>query len=177
MSLRQMGSIKRSSETMMIWCGPQVVTNGVTVSQTNAYGALAEQLDESAIEWGGSSYASYYPTPASSGYNTNFYSRPIALGSPNWNIIGAPVKNVANKYNNSGNVLLFTVQYENQDDYDPMDNYASICAMRFRHMNNTTTNTLFIDNHVESRPLLSVTAKDVSITTGIGWGAAPGAGE
>jgi prepilin-type processing-associated H-X9-DG protein len=57
-----------------------------------------------------------------------------------------------------------------------MDNYASSCAMRFRHMNNTTGNFLFIDGHVESRVLMQVTAMDVSIQTSLHWGSAPGGG-
>ncbi|MGA2440185.1 MAG: type II secretion system protein [Tepidisphaeraceae bacterium] len=173
MALRQAGSIRRPSETMMVWCGPQVTVDGQTVSQTNGYGALAEQLDDSAIEWSSGTYGGYYPVPAFKTYNTNYYAKPIALGAP----YGFPIKGITGVSNINGNVTMYCVTYENRDDTNPNDNWSSLCAMRFRHMNNTTTNALFVDGHVESRTLLSVTAKDVSITTNTSWGPAPGAGE
>jgi len=179
MSLRQLGSIKRPTETMMIWCGPQVTQDGITISQTNGYGALAEQLDGAELQWSSGTYGGYYNTPAGNGYNTNNYVLPIALGNfnPQFGGSGLPVKGVSGLTNMSGNVTKYAVTYENQDDTNPGDNYASICAMRFRHMGNTTTAALFVDGHVEPRTLLSVTAKDVSITTNLGWGPAPGQGE
>lgn len=179
MALRQAGSIRRSTETMMVWCGPQVTQDGQTISQTNGYGALAEQLDGAEIQWGGGTYGSYYPNPAGKSYNQNYYVQPIALGNLNSNFGGNPIGiyGVTNKQNPSGNVTKFAVTTANVDDTTPGDNYASICAMRFRHMNNTTVNALFIDGHVESRVLFTVTAKDVSVTTSTSWGPAPGGGE
>jgi prepilin-type processing-associated H-X9-DG protein len=35
--------------------------------------------------------------------------------------------------------------------------------MRFRHLNNTTCNCLFIDGHVESKLLGTVRAMDISV--------------
>jgi prepilin-type processing-associated H-X9-DG protein len=35
--------------------------------------------------------------------------------------------------------------------------------MRFRHLNNTTVNALFVDGHVESRRLGDVRAKDICL--------------
>jgi prepilin-type N-terminal cleavage/methylation domain-containing protein/prepilin-type processing-associated H-X9-DG protein len=185
LSLRQVGSISRSAQTMMVWCGPQVCVDGVTVSQTNGYGPLAEQLDLSDIEsaaGAGSAYGDYYPVPADTGgYNRSYYALPIALGSPNPSIIGGPIKNVSNTCNPGSGAAntkptLFSNTAENTDDFNPMDNYSSMCAMRFRHMNNTTGNILFIDGHVESRVLMQVNAMDVSIQTSLGWGQAPGGG-
>jgi len=49
--------------------------------------------------------------------------------------------------------------------------------MRFRHMGNTTVNALFIDGHCESRALLQVVAKDVSVTTNTPPGPGPAGGE
>jgi prepilin-type N-terminal cleavage/methylation domain-containing protein/prepilin-type processing-associated H-X9-DG protein len=183
MQIRQMGSIRRPTETMMVWCGPQVTGDGATISQTNGYGALAEQLDGAEIQWTGGSYGSYYPAPAGGGsYNPNFYALPIALGNPNgtFGSTALPVKGVSGVQNPSSAtkpVTKFCVTTENVDDTNPMDNYASACAMRFRHMGNTTVNALFIDGHCESRTLLDVTAKDVSITTNTQPGPGPGGGE
>jgi prepilin-type processing-associated H-X9-DG protein len=36
--------------------------------------------------------------------------------------------------------------------------------MRFRHMNNSTANFLFVDGHVDSRKLGDVRARDISLT-------------
>lgn len=182
MALRQAGSIRRPTETMMVWCGPQVTGDGATISQTNGYGALAEQLDGAEIQWNGGTYGGYYPTPAGTGYNQNYYTLPIALGNPNgtFGSTALPVKGVA-QVDNPGSgtkpVTKFCVTFENVDDTNPADNYASVCAMRFRHMGNTTMNALFVDGHCENRTLLQVTAKDVSITTNTGWGPSSGAGE
>lgn len=179
MAIRQAGSIRRPSETMMVWCGPQVTGDGATISQTNGYGALAEQLDGAEIQWGSGTYGGYYPSPAGGAYNQNYYVLPIALGNynPAFGGSGLPIKGVSNESNPNGNVTKYAVTYENVDDVNPQDNYASSCAMRFRHMGNTTMNALFIDGHCESRTLLQVTAKDVSITTNVGWGPSSGAGE
>jgi prepilin-type N-terminal cleavage/methylation domain-containing protein/prepilin-type processing-associated H-X9-DG protein len=175
MAIRQAGSIQRSTETMMAWCGPQVCTDGVTISQTNAYGPLAEQLDVSEIEqtYG---YCGYYPTPGGMGYNRSYYANPVGLGNPVIATVGANIKGVTGTENPNNTVTKYSVTYENQDDFNPNDNYASMCAMRFRHMGNTTGNFLFVDGHVESRTLLTVTAKDVSITTNLGWSPGPGLG-
>jgi prepilin-type N-terminal cleavage/methylation domain-containing protein/prepilin-type processing-associated H-X9-DG protein len=186
MAIRQAGSIRRPSDTMMVWCGPQVTLDESTISQTNGYGALAEQLDGAEIEWKGGSYGSYYPQPAfggSTGYVQSQYATPIGLGNFNaqYGGSGLTVKGVSGTANPTliPPVTKFAVTYENSDDisYPGGDNYASICAMRFRHMNNTTTNALFIDGHVESRTLLTVVAKDIAITTNTSWGPGPGGGE
>jgi prepilin-type N-terminal cleavage/methylation domain-containing protein/prepilin-type processing-associated H-X9-DG protein len=175
-AIRQSGSIKRPTETMMVWCGPQDASNG----QTNkiigaAYGPLAEQLDTAEIQWGGGQYGSYYPVPAGKGFPLSSYVMPISLGNPGK--FYPPIKGVSsitgiNAAN--ANVTLYTVTYLNKDNVRPTDGYVSLCNMRFRHMNNTMTNALFIDGHVESRALLQVVAKDVSISTSQGYGRQPG---
>jgi prepilin-type N-terminal cleavage/methylation domain-containing protein/prepilin-type processing-associated H-X9-DG protein len=188
MSIRQMGSIKRPSETMMVWCGPQNLNNGQSVGiiGTN-YGYLAEQLDQSAIEdgneGGNPSYGSYYPNPAFTGVMTNINQNwaisPITLGCPSRKY--PAINNVTGlwSWGGAGNaplgaVTLYCVTYLNQDITNPRDSYDSLCNMRFRHMNNTTVNALFIDGHVESRTLLQVVARDVSITMSPAWTVAPG---
>ena len=80
---------------------------------------------------------------------------------------------VSNCSAENDNVTLYTVQAENKDITRTTDGYDALCNMRFRHMDNTTVNALFVDGHVESRTLLQVTAKDISITTSIGWGPVP----
>ncbi len=174
MSIRQLGSIRRPTETMMIWCGPQDLSNGISNQPFGVqYGALAEQLDESMIEWGGGNYGMYYPTPVD-GKSYKQYLNPISLGNP---AKYRPIPQVSGRNAQTGNVSMYVVKYLNQDITNPSDNYASFNNMRFRHMGNTTMNALFIDGHVESRSLLQVVAKDVCIQTSTSWGTAPGQGE
>jgi prepilin-type processing-associated H-X9-DG protein len=174
MALRQMGSIRRPTETMMVWCGAQNVSDGETVSPVgDYYGYLAEQMDGSAIEYDSSTYGSYYPVPASP-LSHRPYANPVSLGNPT--ATGAhypPMLGVSNCSAENDNVTLYTVQAENKDITRTTDGYDALCNMRFRHMDNTTVNALFVDGHVESRTLLQVTAKDISITTSIGWGPVP----
>lgn len=174
LSLRQLGSIKRPTETMMVWCGPQNISDGLTVAPIGAYyGFLAEQIDESQIEWGSGGYGQIYPTPAGGQFiDPNWANNPISLGCPARSY--PPIKNVTNKNACNGQVTMYTVTFLNKDNIKPSDGYDSLCNMRFRHMNNTTTNALFVDGHVESRPLLQVFAKDISVTVNLSWGPGPG---
>lgn len=185
MALRQAGSISRSAETMVAWCGPQVTQDGITITQTNGYGALAEQLDGAEIEWGTpngqATYGSYYPSPAGTTYTQSQYAKPIAIGNPDpvYGGSGLNIMNVSHRNNPTvvPPVLLYTVQQENVDDTNPGDNYASFCAMRFRHLDNTTTAILFLDGHADTRTLFSVVARDICVTTTTGYGNGPGLGE
>ncbi len=176
MSLRQMGSIKRPTETMMVWCGPQNLYNGQTVACIGAnYSFLAEQMDVSQIEWGAGGYGCCYPVPADGTgcASSKWPSNPVSIGNPSLAYpiaLGTKPKGSAAQ----GNVTLPTLIYENADITLPVDGYDSLCNMRFRHMGNTTVNALFVDGHVESRPLMGVYARDISITTTIGWGEGPG---
>jgi len=180
MVLRQMGSVKRPSETMMVWCGPQNLSNGLTVSTIGAYyGFLAEQMDESQIQWNSGGYGQYYPVPASAGTGTasyldsNWPNNPVSIGCPAR--FYPPIKGVTGKNAVNAQVTLYTVTFLNKDNVRSADGYDSLCNMRFRHMNNTVVNALFVDGHVESRTLLQVVAKDISINTTLGWGPGPGA--
>jgi prepilin-type N-terminal cleavage/methylation domain-containing protein/prepilin-type processing-associated H-X9-DG protein len=168
--LRQISSIKRSSETMMIWCGPQNISNGVTAGYIYNDGPLALQIDRGAIAWTSGSYGLYYPSPADSNYSLANYSLPIALGNP-----GPPLPpGVQISSNPQGNVKMPLLKWENADDQTT--SYAANCAMRFRHMGNTTVDALFVDGHVESRLLGTVTAKDISVNPGPSWTSGPAGG-
>jgi prepilin-type N-terminal cleavage/methylation domain-containing protein/prepilin-type processing-associated H-X9-DG protein len=152
--LRQMSSIQRSSETMMIWCGPQNLSDGRSAGYIYNDGSVATQIDLAAIAWGSFGYGLYYPLPADSkNYNTALYTQPIALGNL------APYSSAAK------NVTAKVLAYENADNINPATNWLPTCAMRFRHMNNTTGSMLFVDGHVESRVLGTVLAKDISVNS------------
>jgi prepilin-type N-terminal cleavage/methylation domain-containing protein/prepilin-type processing-associated H-X9-DG protein len=185
-SIRQFGSIKRATETMMIWCGPQDLSNGqiVKTSAETYYGPIAEQIDNAADDagapyYGGVANMAYdcYDPPANPKKSSFPYANPISLGNPAR--FYPPIKGVSNAIGiraESDNVTMYTVTYLNKDNANVNDNYNSLCNMRFRHMGNTTVNALFVDGHVESRPLLTVKAGDIAIRTSQGSGQAPGLG-
>ena len=50
---------------------------------------------------------------------------------------------------------------ENQDYVNPA--YQLFCDMRFRHMNNSMMNALYVDGHVEQKAVGTVIAMDVCI--------------
>jgi prepilin-type processing-associated H-X9-DG protein/prepilin-type N-terminal cleavage/methylation domain-containing protein len=157
--IRQAAGIKRSSATMMIWCGPQQLVNGLSAGYIYNYGPLAMQLDASVVS--GGTYGLYYPVPANpQWYNGTQYNLPICIG----NLLPPPPPGVRQGYNGGNPVLMPLLKYLNQDALHTT--WANNCAMRFRHMNNTTCNMLFVDGHVESRLLGTVTAMDVSVNIG-----------
>jgi prepilin-type processing-associated H-X9-DG protein len=163
--LRQNGSIRRPTETMEVWCGPQNLTNGSSAQYIWNDGWVASQIDEGAVGWTSYGYGLYYPVPADSvNYNTAHYINPIAPGNPGG----------ANWSSANGNVTKKALAYENQDDMNTA--YSAVCAMRFRHMANTTGNMLFVDGHVESRVLGTVVAKDISVNSITPFAAGPGLG-
>jgi prepilin-type N-terminal cleavage/methylation domain-containing protein/prepilin-type processing-associated H-X9-DG protein len=158
--IRSIAGIKRSSDTMMIWCGPQNLLNGVTVGYAfyNA-GPIAAQLDQGCIM--GGTYGFYYPSPAHP-YNPSHYAELISIG----NVLSPPPPGVSYSYNGFGGqpVKLPLLKWENNDDITT--NYGANCQMRFRHMGNTMVNSLFVDGHVESKLIGTVRAMDVSVNPG-----------
>jgi prepilin-type N-terminal cleavage/methylation domain-containing protein/prepilin-type processing-associated H-X9-DG protein len=163
--LRQISGMRRSSETMMIWCGPQNLSNGKTAGYVYNDGWVASEIDESAIEWSSYGYGLYYPQPADPvNYNIAHYINPIAPGN-------IPPFSSAN-----GNVTKRALTLENVDNTSSALSYLPYCAMRFRHMNNTMGNMLFVDGHVESRVLGTVVAKDISVNSITPWAQGPGGG-
>lgn len=167
--IRTAGSIQRSSETMMVWCGPQNISNGVECEWIGPDGPVAEQLDDGQMHFTSSGYGFHYPIPAYNAgtaglFNTAFYTSRISLGQ-------APALGGAESAADN-NVTIATLKKYNIDD--ETSGYAEYCNMRFRHMGNTTCNCLFVDGHVESRALGTVVAKDVSVNLPASFAEAPG---
>jgi prepilin-type N-terminal cleavage/methylation domain-containing protein/prepilin-type processing-associated H-X9-DG protein len=150
---RQMSSIKRSAEVMLVWDGPCEITNG---KNYGVYHAYPNALDNYQM-YGG--HGLMYPTPSQSTFNPNWYGNPIALGAP-IGVGGNPSSQAA------GSVTKSYLAAANRDytngTFSGIGGFDS-CNMRFRHMNNTTANFLFIDGHVDSRKLGEVRAKDVCL--------------
>jgi prepilin-type processing-associated H-X9-DG protein len=151
--LRQIGSIQHSAQVMAVWCGCENLTDNVGDQGADVYD---DQLDDSA-SWS-FGYCSCYPNPpySQNWYGAQLYDLPIALGQDgthwsgmNGTGMGAALMKVLKKYN---------VDYINASaGYNWYNN------MRFRHINNTTGNFLFLDGHVESRTLGTVRAVDISM--------------
>jgi len=162
--LRSTSSIQRSSETMVIWCGPQNLNDGKSAGYIYNDGWVASQIDDGEVEAGSYGYGLYYPQPADPvNYNRAYYTQPIALG------------NVGSFCSHAGNVTKKVLLNENVDNISALS-YDPTCAMRFRHMNNTTGNMLFVDGHVESRVLGTVVAKDIAVNSAAPPTQGPGGG-
>jgi prepilin-type processing-associated H-X9-DG protein len=133
--LRQIGSIQRPAEVMMVWCGCDNISNGITNQGVND--PCDWQIDCSgAANGNGWGYGSCYPkAPPGSGYNS--YTKLLAVGNDGTHWSGA------------NNVTLAVLKSQNVDNQNPT--WDPTCEMRFRHMGNTEANFLFADGHVESR--------------------------
>ena len=155
--LRQIGSIQHSSQVMAIWCGCLNLSDGVGNQGADVYD---NELDDSASQSFG--YCSCYPEiPASqSWYNPANYSLPIALGQDGTHWSGA------------NNVTMAVLKNQNIDWVNP-SSYNFYNQMRFRHLQNTTCNILFLDGHVEPRALGQVRAMDISMNPSTVFAQAP----
>jgi prepilin-type processing-associated H-X9-DG protein/prepilin-type N-terminal cleavage/methylation domain-containing protein len=162
---RQLGSIRRSSEVIMCWCG------AVNEGQGTDYGCYQEYPDclDDYEMWGSTQSGTptcglCYPNPVMSAFNQSSYGNPISLGT-SLTIGGInPSSRVAGSVNP-------TYLKEANSDY-----YASTgavvgaglggfehCFMRFRHLGNNTANFLFCDGHVDSRSLGTVLLRDICL--------------
>ena len=177
--IRAFGSIQHSAAVMMVWCGPQNLLDGQTVQWNWPFGAVADQIDESALDWGPPSATSnntggaYYlcnpaPGPGYPGGTKGGYNTPVNLGNA-----GVPPVS-----SSKGFVSLQLLKEFNNDPTNTTDptqyNMAPANAMRFRHMNQTTGNFLFVDGHVESRVLGQVNAIDIAVNPTLPSGAPAG---
>jgi prepilin-type N-terminal cleavage/methylation domain-containing protein/prepilin-type processing-associated H-X9-DG protein len=145
--IRALGSFKRSGEIMSVWCGPAYVRNGnLDILQ---YDYASWNLDSN----GYSTHAYVMPistfSAGSGGYSQNDYGNRIGLtGSAT---TGSSVV--------AGSVTKSVLTASNVDVVNTGSTY--IPYMRFRHMNNSRGNFLFVDGHVESRALGDVYARDI----------------
>lgn len=176
--LRQLGSIKRSSATAMVWCGPQNLapTAGGLVAQYNwPDGPVATYIEDSMIDWGvgsptGAGNYLTYPVACRSSYPSN----PVRGG---WNaLIGLGDGTIFPKYDSdTGGATIKSETAQNVDNFwDSTIGYNEGAQMRFRHMNNTVTNLLFVDGHVESRAIGQVHPIDICVNGDDGGTSGPG---
>lgn len=152
---RSFGSIRRSAEVMMVWCGACDIGTGTNYG---VYQTFPISIDGDNM-WNG--HALCYPSPASTtnGYTPADYANPVALGNY------TSAANVSSAI--SGSVTKSYLAAANQDywssgNWNGPGGFDS-CWMRFRHINNTVGNFLFCDGHVDSRVLGTVLAKDICL--------------
>ncbi|MGD0460912.1 MAG: type II secretion system protein [Tepidisphaeraceae bacterium] len=164
---RQLSSIKRSAQVMLVWCGACKIEQG---QNTGVYQTYPNGLDDFGM-WGDTTAHTHinhglcYPIPAKAGYNTGWYANPISLGAalqagnnPSSQIAGS----VTPSYLKNANQEYWADQSGGNDVYNGPGGF-DVCEMRFRHLNNTTCNMLFCDGHVDSRPLGSVLAQEICL--------------
>ncbi|HEY1685082.1 MAG TPA: prepilin-type N-terminal cleavage/methylation domain-containing protein [Tepidisphaeraceae bacterium] len=150
-SPRKLSTIQRASDVMMVWCGACQIQGSTNYG---VYYPFAEALDGYQMTGG---HGFCYPTPASNTFPTTSYANLISLGGAN--PLGGATPN-----SRTGGVTLSYLKLENMDALSTTYNGfggTDVCNMRFRHMNNTACNFLFVDGHVASRSIGTVIAQDI----------------
>jgi len=136
MRQRRIASLRRPSESMAVWDAPQWTDYG------NSSMELAQCPGGWQYSWG-----TYFVAPnvqPSQTWIDSYYNQPIPPGADGGD--GA----VLQKQWNKDFPGLF---------YSGPEAFKS--AFRFRHLQNTTLNALFVDGHCESRKVGEVTYKDI----------------
>jgi prepilin-type N-terminal cleavage/methylation domain-containing protein/prepilin-type processing-associated H-X9-DG protein len=152
---KKTGSVRRSGDTMMVWCGAVEVTQGINYG---CFHTFPNSLDNYQM-YGG--HGLFFPDPVDPAYQQLWYSNPIAIGAP-VGVGGSPSSQ------NAGSVTPAYLKAANTD-YTSTGSFNGIGGfdannMRFRHIHDTTANFLFFDGHVDSRRLGTVLARDVCVT-------------
>ncbi len=159
-TIRTAGSIQRSSEVAMVWDNRvNLVTPGYIGSQDGDQ-PINEAMEDWTNDYPQSTSSGFaYPVPYYSKYTG--YGRRILLGAGN-SVDGGIT---------SASLTGASLAGEKYDNVD-FTAYANAGAqfyteMRFRHMNNTTCNILFLDGHVDAYVIGTVTAKMLCVN--VNW--------
>jgi prepilin-type N-terminal cleavage/methylation domain-containing protein/prepilin-type processing-associated H-X9-DG protein len=161
---RKMGSIQHPSEVMLAWDTRLNLSDGNHIGE-GPNGNVTIALDLYCYTSNGMAY----PVPMYGyygGYNSTNYYRKMGIGQSN------AADGWAGSYR--GPVTLSILKRENEDwinptSYDGTPGGLYCAEMRFRHMDNTVANVLFVDGHVEPRTMGQSLAKEYCISTS--WGA------
>jgi prepilin-type processing-associated H-X9-DG protein/prepilin-type N-terminal cleavage/methylation domain-containing protein len=157
-NLRTAGSINRASEVAMVWDNRIELHDGTIGPEEGAAPCNFAMEGWETNYTANTAHGYAFPIPYYHKYNG--YGRRILLGEginntidqgvTSASIIGASL--VGEKYDNC--------DFTNPNwgsGFNPGGQYQ--CEMRFRHLNNTTCNILFLDGHVEPFAIGTVTAK------------------
>ncbi|MGA2441754.1 MAG: type II secretion system protein [Tepidisphaeraceae bacterium] len=145
-ALRTASSIKLGAQVMMVWCAATDVADGATDRGADP---MPYALDESQDDWG-HGFSNPPAIPASFGSPSNL-SNLISLGNDGGPCSASP-----------GGVTLAQLKSQNMDYWNAAS-WDNTADMRFRHMDNTMANALFVDGHVESSLIGSVRALDICL--------------
>jgi prepilin-type N-terminal cleavage/methylation domain-containing protein/prepilin-type processing-associated H-X9-DG protein len=178
--IRMLGSIKRSSQVAMIWDGPLNMNDPQAIGN-QAYGtnlAMENWMNQGPFDTPASGWS--FPNAYNHTYDTGVGAN--KRGYASWFTLGGPGNVVpTGTYSNVLNsVTMSVLKYQNVDWIGPNNNSGSAdnfgeyqCEMRFRHLNNTTANLLFVDGHVESRQIGQVYVEDLCVN--MNWPSQSGA--
>ena len=147
--LRKLSGIIHGSQVMAIWCGGLNLSNGVTNQGSNP---VCWNLDEAQDNWG----HGFSIPPALPYFTGPEYSDLVAPGYDGLHAsqfhVGLP-----------GYVTKAACIAENIDYINTSTGWDTASDQRYRHMNNSMMNVMFVDGHVESRQIGSVYAIDVCL--------------
>jgi prepilin-type N-terminal cleavage/methylation domain-containing protein/prepilin-type processing-associated H-X9-DG protein len=148
--LRKAGQTQHSADVMAVWCGGVNLSDGVHDFGTY-YVPFA--LDQSSCNWG-HGFSNPPADPRS--------FQPSCYG----NLVGPTNDGV--HFSQAGNVTVQAIQSVNYDTINPTN--WQLCDMRYRHMNNTVINVLFVDGHAESRQMGTIRATDICMNPVLPFG-------
>jgi prepilin-type N-terminal cleavage/methylation domain-containing protein/prepilin-type processing-associated H-X9-DG protein len=157
--LRKLATLKRTSNVMMVWCGPCKI--GPDTINYGCYHNYPNALDNYQMYNG---HGFCFPNPVQATFQPSWYANPISLGLP-VGIGGSPSSmvpgSVTPSYLKAANADYVTAK-SGSETYNGIGGFDAD-YMRFRHLNNSTANFLFVDSHVESRKLGEVYARDICV--------------
>jgi len=167
----QVGSIKHSAELMIAWCGPvkiSIPSAGASQVDYGVYQDFAPALDDYAF-YNLHSFLNPPPPHNASAFLPADYSNPISLGCPfpgfataSSAIVGSVTPSYLRAANEDYTADASNANTGTSHTYNGAGGSDS-CNMRFRHMNNTEANFLFLDGHVEPRVMGTVLAQDLCV--------------
>jgi prepilin-type processing-associated H-X9-DG protein/prepilin-type N-terminal cleavage/methylation domain-containing protein len=170
-SLRSAGSIRRASEVAMVWDN-RIELHG---------GTIGDEEDAAPCNFAMEGWETNYTQSNADGYGFPIPYYHLFKGYAHRILLGEGINNPIDQGLTSASITgasLVGEQYDNCDftnpnwgsGFNPGGQYQ--CEMRFRHLNNTTCNVLFLDGHVEPFAIGTVTAKMLCVN--INWPAGCG---
>jgi prepilin-type N-terminal cleavage/methylation domain-containing protein/prepilin-type processing-associated H-X9-DG protein len=181
-TIQTLGSIQHSSQVIMCWCGPLNMNDPSGLIGLQAYATnltMENWENQGPFELTNSGWS--FPRPYNSAYGTGVGSN--KKGYTQCPTIGGPdLSNIVPTSMYSGIIggaPLSALKYENTDWIGP-NNWGTAdnngqwqCDMRFRHMQNTTANFLYVDGHVS--PLQIGQVHTIDMCVNVTWSATSGA--
>ena len=167
----QVGTIKHSADLMVAWCGPVKIGIGSAGSPQIDFGVFqvfSGQLDNYAF-YNYHSFLNPPPPKNAAAFLPKDYANAVSLGAPltgygssSSAVFGSVTASYLKAANEDYTADIGNPNTKTSHTYSGPGG-SDTCNMRFRHMNNTEANFLFLDGHVEPRVLGTVLAQDVCV--------------